>query len=124
MCSILGVEKKLPVAALSQQSPLLSHAASHAVLARQPMELLAGVLAAPVGVMQQRAAGAASPDRHPQPVIRILDGFAGTAYRIDLLTSSILSGVLLTPQAYRYPDWWARFKVWVVAGWASQPNQA
>ena len=45
-----------------------AHAAGHAVLAQRPLELLAGVLAALVGMMQQRAAGAASPDRHQHRV--------------------------------------------------------
>ena len=45
-----------------------AHGADDAVISHQPLELFAGVLAAPIGVMQQRIGPAASPDRHHQGV--------------------------------------------------------
>jgi hypothetical protein len=44
------------------------HRANDTVICHQPLELLAGVLAATIGVMQQRIGLAASPDRHRQRV--------------------------------------------------------
>ena len=45
-----------------------AHAADHAMIDQQALELLAGVLAALVGMMQQGVRFAATPDRHDQGI--------------------------------------------------------
>src|SRR5450830_1785288 len=49
-------------------SPHIGTGGDDAVIGHQPLELLAGVLAATIGVMQQRVGFAPAPDRHHQRV--------------------------------------------------------
>ena len=68
MRSVLSDEKKLSIAALSQTLPDRLIEQVTPMIGHQPLELLAGVLAAAVGVMQQRIGLAPPPDRHHQSV--------------------------------------------------------
>ena len=64
--SVFNDEKKLSIAALSQTLP--DRLIELAMIGHQPLELFAGVLAATIGMMQQRVRLAPSPDRHHQGV--------------------------------------------------------
>jgi DNA-binding protein H-NS len=50
--SVFNDEKKLSIAALSEMLPRTAHRTDYAVIGHQLLELLAGVLAATVGMMQ------------------------------------------------------------------------
>src|SRR5439155_21932871 len=65
--SVFNDEKKLSIAALSQTLPerLIEQTTP---IGHQLLELLAGVLAATVGMMQQRIGFTPSPDRHHQGI--------------------------------------------------------
>ena len=67
MRSVLSEEKKLSIAALSQTlaDRLIEQMTR---VGQQPLELFAGVLAAAIGVMQQRIGFAAAPDRHHEGI--------------------------------------------------------
>jgi hypothetical protein len=64
--SVLSNEKKLSIAALSQTLPDLW--SSDDLVGNQPLELLARILAALIGMMQQTVGLASPPDCHDERV--------------------------------------------------------
>ena len=65
------------MAALSQTLPKTAHRTGDAVVGHQALELLAGILAALVRVMQQGVGLAPTPDRHHQRIGDELGGHLG-----------------------------------------------
>ena len=74
------------------------------MICHQPLELLAAVLAAAVGVMQQRIGFAPSPDGHHQSTGDELYGHSSTYRPADHATREQIDGGSDIEPAFRYPD--------------------
>ena len=80
------------------------HRADDAVVGHQPLELLAGVLAAAIGVMQQRIGFASSPDRHHQSIGDELRGHGGVHRLADHAPGEQINDDRNIEPALRRPD--------------------